>query len=142
MAEAARIRESLKAEAEGLNEKAGAMAALDEASRQHEEYRLRLEAEKDVRLAGIDVQRQVAEAQASLVAAGLETADINIVGGDSVFFDRLVGSIALGKGVDGFVQNSEVGAVPRRPLAGRLGQLHRRRRQGARLASTPAACGT
>ncbi|TDC81720.1 flotillin family protein [Actinomadura sp. 7K507] len=108
LVEAARIRESLKAEAEGLNEKAGAMAALDDASRQHEEYRLRLETEKDIRLAGIDVQRQVAEAQASVVAAGLESADINIVGGDSVFFDRLVGSIALGKGVDGFVQNSEV----------------------------------
>ncbi|TDC47858.1 flotillin family protein [Actinomadura sp. KC345] len=108
LVEAARIRESLKAEAEGLNEKAGAMAALDEASRQHEEYRLRLETEKDIRLAGIEVQRQVAEAQAGVVAAGLESADINIVGGDSVFFDRLVGSIALGKGVDGFVQNSEV----------------------------------
>ncbi|MFG2085211.1 flotillin family protein [Spirillospora sp. NPDC048824] len=108
LVEAARIRESLKAEAEGLNEKAGAMAALDEASRQHEEYRLRLETEKDIRLAGIDVQRQVAEAQASVVAAGLESADISIVGGDSVFFDRLVGSIALGKSVDGFVRNSEV----------------------------------
>lgn len=108
MAEAARIRESLRAEAEGLHEKAGAMAALDEASRQHEEYRLRLEAEKDVRLAGIEVQRKVAEAQASVLAAGLEKADIDIVGGDSVFFDRLVGSIALGKGVDGFVRNSEV----------------------------------
>ncbi|MEU5993905.1 flotillin family protein [Spirillospora sp. NPDC047418] len=108
MAEAARIRESLRAEAEGLHEKAGAMAALDEASRQHEEYRLRLEAEKDVRLAGIEVQRQVAEAQASVLAAGLEKADIDIVGGDSVFFDRLVGSIGLGKSVDGFVRNSEV----------------------------------
>ncbi|TDB85998.1 flotillin family protein [Actinomadura sp. KC216] len=108
LAEAARIRESLKAEAEGLTEKAGAMAALDDATRQHEEYRLRLEAEKDVRLAGIEVQRQVAEAQAGVLAAGLENADISIVGGDSVFFDRLVGSIALGKGVDGFVQNSEV----------------------------------
>ncbi|NKZ08162.1 SPFH domain-containing protein [Actinomadura latina] len=108
MAEAARIRESLRAEAEGLHEKAGAMAALDEASRQHEEYRLRLEAEKDVRLAGIDVQRQVAEAQAAVLAAGLENADIDIVGGDSVFFDRLAGSIGLGKSVDGFVQNSEV----------------------------------
>ncbi|MEU8345461.1 Uncharacterized membrane protein YqiK, contains Band7/PHB/SPFH domain [Actinomadura meyerae] len=107
-AEAARIRETLRAEAEGLNEKAGAMAALDEASRQHEEYRLRLEAEKDVRLAGIEVQRQVAEAQATVLATGLEQADINIVGGDSVFFDRLVGSIALGKSVDGFVQNSDV----------------------------------
>jgi uncharacterized membrane protein YqiK len=113
-AEAARIRETLRAEAEGLNEKAGAMAALDEASRQHEEYRLRLEAEKDVRLAGIEVQRQVAEAQATVLATGLEQADINIVGGDSVFFDRLVGSIALGKSVDGFVQNSDVA----RSLAG------------------------
>ncbi|MEU8797366.1 flotillin family protein [Spirillospora sp. NPDC048819] len=108
LVEAARIRESLMAEAEGLTEKAGAMAALDEASRQHEEYRLRLEAEKDVRLAGIEVQREVAEAQASVLAAGLDKADISIVGGDSVFFDRLVGSIALGKSVDGFVQNSEV----------------------------------
>ncbi|WUH97625.1 flotillin family protein [Spirillospora sp. NBC_00431] len=108
LVEAARVRDNLKAEAEGLTEKAGAMAALDDATRQHEEYRLRLEADKDVRLAGIEVQRQVAEAQAGVLAAGLEKADISIVGGDSVFFDRLVGSIALGKGVDGFVQNSEV----------------------------------
>ncbi|RKS72152.1 putative membrane protein YqiK [Actinomadura pelletieri DSM 43383] len=108
LVEAARIRESLKAEAEGLTEKAGAMAALDDATRQHEEYRLRLEAEKDVRLAGIETQRRVAEAQAGVLAAGLEKADIDIVGGDTVFFDRLVGSIALGKGVDGFVQNSKV----------------------------------
>ncbi|RFU82475.1 flotillin family protein [Streptomyces triticagri] len=106
MAEAAAIGEKLKAEAEGLTEKAAAMAALDEASRTHEEYRLRLEAEKDVRLAGLDVQRQVAEAQATVVATGLEKADISIVGGESVFFDRIVNSIALGKGVDGFVQNS------------------------------------
>ncbi|BFO16309.1 hypothetical protein SHKM778_26970 [Streptomyces sp. KM77-8] len=53
------------------------------------------------------MQRQVAEAQATVLATGLENADINIVGGESVFFDRLVNSIALGKSVDGFVQNSE-----------------------------------
>ncbi|KAB2352198.1 flotillin family protein [Actinomadura rudentiformis] len=108
LADAMAVREKLKAEAEGLTEKADAMAALDDATRLHEEYRLRLEAEKDVRLAGLDVQRQVAEAQATVLATGLEKADINIVGGDSVFFDRLVGSIALGKSVDGFVQNSDV----------------------------------
>ncbi|MGW0598955.1 flotillin family protein [Streptomyces sp. NPDC002776] len=107
LAEAVGIGEKLKAEAAGLTEKAAAMAALDEASRTHEEYRLRLEAEKDVRLAGLDVQRQVAEAQATVLATGLENADISIVGGDSVFFDRLVSSIALGKGLDGFVQHSE-----------------------------------
>ncbi|MGV9991535.1 flotillin family protein [Streptomyces sp. NPDC003374] len=114
LAEATGIEEKLKAEAAGLTEKAAAMAALDEASRTHEEFRLRLEAEKDIRLAGLDVQRQVAEAQATVLATGLENADIDIVGGDSVFFDRLMSSIALGKGLDGFVQHSETA----RTLAG------------------------
>ncbi|WP_432017793.1 SPFH domain-containing protein [Streptomyces hydrogenans] len=106
LAEATAIGEKLKAEAEGLNQKAIAVAAFDEASRTHEEYRLRLEAEKDIRLAGLDVQRQVAEAQATVLATGLENADISIVGGESVFLDRLVQSIALGRSVDGFVGHS------------------------------------
>ncbi|WP_433549008.1 flotillin family protein [Streptomyces sp. CA-294286] len=106
-AEAAAIGGRLKAEAEGLTEKAAAMAALDEASRTHEEFRLRLEADKAVRLAGLDVQRQVAEAQATVLATGLESADISIVGGESVFFDRLMSSISMGRSLDGFVQNSQ-----------------------------------
>ncbi|GAA3974323.1 hypothetical protein GCM10022384_25970 [Streptomyces marokkonensis] len=115
LAEAEGVGEKLKAEAAGLTEKAAAMAALDEASRGHEEYRLRLEAEKDIRLAGLDVQRQVAEAQATVLATGLENADINIVGGESVFFDRLMSSIALGKSVDGFVQHSETAQALAKP---------------------------
>jgi uncharacterized membrane protein YqiK len=115
LAEATGIGEKLKAEAEGLTEKAAAMAALDDASRGHEEYRLRLQAEKEIRLAGLDVQRQVAEAQATVLATGLEHADIDIVGGDSVFFDRLMSSIALGKGVDGFVQHSETAQALAKP---------------------------
>jgi hypothetical protein len=109
------MRDKLKGEAEGLTEKAAAMAALDDASRGHEEYRLRLEAEKEIRLAGIEVQRKVAEAQASVLAKGLENADIDIVGGDSMFFDRLVGSISLGKSVDGFVEHSDVAKSLARP---------------------------
>ncbi|MFD5755621.1 flotillin family protein, partial [Streptomyces sp. NPDC127044] len=81
LAEATGIGEKLKAEAEGLSQKAVAMAALDDASRGHEEYRLRIQAEKEIRLAGLEVQRQVAEAQATVLATGLENADINIVGG-------------------------------------------------------------
>ncbi|WP_338906343.1 flotillin family protein [Streptomyces nigra] len=115
LAEAQGVGEKLKAEAAGLTEKAAAMAALDDASRGHEEYRLRLEAEKDIRLAGLEVQRQVAEAQATVLATGLENADIDIVGGDSVFFDRLVSSISLGKGVDGFVRHSETAQALGRP---------------------------
>ncbi|MBB5954641.1 putative membrane protein YqiK [Saccharothrix tamanrassetensis] len=102
------IKEKLKGEAEGLADKANAMAALDGATREHEEYRLRLETEKEIRLAGIDVQRQVAESQAKVLAAGLEKADIDIVGGDGMFFDRVVGAISVGKSIDGFVEHSDV----------------------------------
>jgi uncharacterized membrane protein YqiK len=102
------IREKMKAEAEGLTDKAAGMAAMDDATRGHEEYRLRLEAEKEIRLAGLDVQREVAEAQATVLAAGLEKADIDIVGGDTMFFDKVVGAISVGKGVDGFVEHSDV----------------------------------
>jgi uncharacterized membrane protein YqiK len=102
------LRDKLKGEAEGLTEKAAALAALDSASREHEEYRLRLEAEKEIRLAALDVQRDVAEAQATVLSIGLEKADIDIVGGETMFFDRIVGSIGLGKSIDGFVQHSDV----------------------------------
>ncbi|MGW4887509.1 flotillin family protein [Streptomyces murinus] len=115
LAEATGIGEKLKAEAAGLTEKAAAMAALDEASRGHEEYRLRLQAEKEIRLAGLETQRQVAEAQATVLATGLENADIDIVGGESVFFDRLVSAVSFGKGVDGFVANSRTAQTLAKP---------------------------
>ncbi|MFI6644258.1 SPFH domain-containing protein [Streptomyces sp. NPDC050504] len=107
LAEAEGAKAKALAEAEGLTEKAAAMAALDEASRGHEEYRMRLNAEKELRLAGLEVQRQVAEAQATVVATGLENAKVSVVGGESVFFDRLVGAIGMGKGIDEFVAGSE-----------------------------------
>ncbi|GHI06244.1 hypothetical protein AQI88_36215 [Streptomyces cellostaticus] len=115
LAEATGIGEKLKAEAAGLTEKAAAMAALDEASRGHEEYRLRLQAEKEIRLAGLETQRQVAEAQATVLATGLENADIDIVGGESVFFDRLVSAVSFGKGVDGFMDNSRTAQALAKP---------------------------
>ncbi|WP_436739523.1 flotillin family protein [Streptomyces sp. BBFR102] len=105
-ADAAAVGEKLKAEAAGLTEKAAAMAALDEASRGHEEYRLRLDAEKEIRLAGLQAQKEVAQAQATVLATGLESADINIVGGESVFFDRIMDSVSFGKGLDAFVGSS------------------------------------
>ena len=108
LAEAEAIREKLKGEAAGLAEKAESMKALDASSRDHEEYRLRLEAQKEIELAAIEVRRHVAEAQASVVAEGLKQADIDIVGGDTVFFDRLVQAVGMGKAADSFVDKSEV----------------------------------
>jgi hypothetical protein len=43
-----------------------------------------------------------------VLAAGLEKADIDIIGGESMFLDKLMGSITLGKSVDGFVDGSDV----------------------------------
>ncbi|WP_205326041.1 SPFH domain-containing protein [Glycomyces sp. YM15] len=107
-AEANALREKLLAESVGLTEKAAAMDALSDASRGHEEYRLRLEMEKELRGMEIDARRSIAEQQAGVIAAGLTSADISIVGGDTQFFDRVVGAIGYGKAVDGFVANSDV----------------------------------
>ena len=105
-AEGEALRDRLRGEAEGLQEKAEAMKALDDHTRRHEEYRLRLEMEKEVALSEIDNRRQIAEAQAGLVGQGLENAKIDIVGGESIFFDRLVGAISAGRATDAFVERS------------------------------------
>ncbi|MCP3958223.1 MAG: flotillin family protein [bacterium] len=107
LAEGEAIREKLLGEASGLAEKAESMKALDASSRDHEEYRLRLQAQKEIELAGIDTRRHIAEAQAGVIAEGLKQADIDIVGGDTVFFDRLVQAVGMGKAVDAFVDKSE-----------------------------------
>ncbi|MEM7479601.1 MAG: flotillin family protein [Acidobacteriota bacterium] len=100
-------REKFSAEAKGIEDKAAAMAALDEASRGHEEFRLRLEKDQEIELRAIETQQAIAEAQAGVLGTALENAKIDIVGGDGVFFDRLVNSVASGKSIDGFVGRSE-----------------------------------
>ncbi|MCH7229399.1 hypothetical protein L0U85_00755 [Glycomyces sp. L485] len=108
MAEAAVMREKLMSESAGLTEKAEAMDALSAASQAHEEYRLRLDMEKELRGAEIEARRSIAEQQAAVIAAGLSKADISLVGGDTQFFDRVVGAIGYGKAVDGFMEHSEL----------------------------------
>ncbi|MEM9290950.1 MAG: flotillin family protein [Acidobacteriota bacterium] len=107
LATASALEAKLEAEAKGLREKADAMAALDEVSRQHEEYRLRLETEKDIELRAIEARRQVAEAQAEMLATALSSANIDIVGGESIFVDRLMSSLSSAKSLDAFMDRSE-----------------------------------
>ncbi|MEQ8818644.1 MAG: flotillin family protein [Sumerlaeia bacterium] len=107
-AEAEVMRQKMNAEAEGITQKAEAMKKLDAVGREHEEFKLRLAKDKEIELAQITIQRDIAEAQASVIREGLKSAKIDIVGGDSMFFDRIVNSISYGKSVDRFVQNSDV----------------------------------
>ena len=97
-----------EAEAKGITEKAEAMKLFDGVGKEHEEFKLRLNKEKDVELQAIDAQRQIAEAQAKLIAESLTNANIDIVGGDNQFFQSIINSITAGKQVDRLVDNSTV----------------------------------
>ena len=96
------------ADARGITEKAEAMKLFDSVGREHEEFKLELDKQKEIELAGIDAQRQIAEAQAHMIAESLREANIDIVGGDNKFFDSIVNSITAGKQVDRLVHESEV----------------------------------
>ena len=105
-AEVSRLK--FQAEAEGITKKAEAMKLLEEAGQSHEEFKLRLEKEKAVDLAGIHIQKDIAEAQARVMGEAMKSAKIEIIGGEGKFFDQIAGAISRGKSVDRMVSNSEV----------------------------------
>lgn len=107
-AEARVIELKFSADAQGITQKAEAMKLFDSVGKEHEEFKLQLNKEKDVELEAIDAQRQIAEAQAEMIAESLKTAKIDIVGGDNKFFDSIVNSITAGKQVDRLVDGSKV----------------------------------
>ena len=106
-AEAEVMRLKYSSEAQGIHEKAEAMKLFDEVGREHEEFKIKLNKDKDIEIAAISAQREIAEAQAGIVGEALKTARIDIVGGETEFFDKIVDSIKSGKAVDRFVNNSQ-----------------------------------
>ncbi|MBL3656156.1 flotillin family protein [Fulvivirga sediminis] len=108
MAEARVMAEKFKADAEGIKQKAAAMKALDGAGVEHEEFKLKLEKDRVIELAQIDVSKHIAEAQALVLAEAMKSAKIDIIGGESMFFNQIAGSVAKGKSIDAFINGSEV----------------------------------
>lgn len=106
-AEAQVQRQKYESEAQGVAAKAEAMKQLDGVGKEHEEFKLNLEKEKDIELAKINIHRDVAAEQAKVLGEALKHSKIDIVGGESEFFDRLINSITYGKQVDRMVGNSE-----------------------------------
>ncbi|MEL6536767.1 MAG: flotillin family protein [Bacteroidota bacterium] len=96
------------AEAKGIAEKAKAMTELDGVGKEHEEFKLKLEARKEIELARIEVQKEIAASQALVIAEAMKSANIDIVGGETMFFEQIMGSITQGKKLDRMVNNSEV----------------------------------
>ena len=106
-AEATVMKLKYSSEATGIEEKANAMKLFDGVGKEHEEFKLRLNKDKDIEIAAIQAQQDIAEAQSNLVGEALKSARIDIVGGESTFFDQIVSSVKGGKSVDRFVDNSQ-----------------------------------
>jgi len=107
-ADASTVQNRMLAESKGLTEKAVAMGKLTGETRQHEEFRLKLEQEVAIRKVQIDADIQIANARAKVLGDSLGKAKIEIVGGDGQFFDRFVNAVSMGKSIDATVDHSDV----------------------------------
>jgi len=107
LAEAIVSKEKYDVEAEGIHKKAEAMKQLDGVGKEHEEFKLKLDKEMQVEMAQIHIQKDIADAQATVISTALESAKIDIVGGETVFFDKIIGAISNGKAVERVLDNSE-----------------------------------
>lgn len=107
LAQAEVVREKAIAEAKGIEEKAEAMKKLDGVGKEHEEFKLQLQKEKEVELAHINIQKDIASAQASVLSEALKTAKIDIVGGETMFFENIVRQVSNSKGFDHLINNSQ-----------------------------------
>jgi uncharacterized membrane protein YqiK len=106
VAEASVMQKKYSAEAKGIEEKANAMKKLDGVGKEHEEFKLNLDMQKEVELAKIGIQKEIADAQAEVITQALKSAKIDIVGGETMFFEKIMGSITQGKAVDRLIDNS------------------------------------
>jgi len=136
LAEARVLREKYTSEAQGITEKAKAMKEMDGVGREHEEFKLRLDKEKQIEITGIQAQKSIAESQALVIGEALKTAKIDIVGGDGEFFKQVSSAVQGGKALDRYVLSSSVATdiketffngspeYFKEQLAGLLDQLH------------------
>lgn len=106
LANAEVTREQFKAEADGLVDKFGAMNAMSDQARSHEEYRMGLETALKEALASIDAGKDIARENAEVLATALQRAKIDIVGGEDHFFNNFAKSLSIGKAIDGLADKS------------------------------------
>jgi uncharacterized membrane protein YqiK len=107
-AEATVLRLKFSSEATGIEKKAAAMKLFHAAGKEHEEFKLQLNKDKDIEIAAIAAQQNIAEAQSEIVGEALKQSHIDIVGGETEFFDKIVSAVKGGKVIDRFVNNSQV----------------------------------
>lgn len=98
----------LGGEAEGLTKKFEAMNSMDEASRSHEETRLKLDVALRAALADIEANKVISQEKAKVLAEALKAADIKLIGGDGGVFEKLTAGMGTGAAIDGAFQSQSV----------------------------------
>lgn len=106
LAEGDALKSKLAGEGEGLTAKAEGVGAMTAAGQQHEEFRLRLDKDRDVALAAIAARADVAKAGASAVGESLSNADMKIIS-DAGIVERIMQAAGVGESFDSFVENGE-----------------------------------
>ena len=105
-ADAAATEAQMMAEARGLREKASAMQTLEGETREHEEFRIKLEKDIELAMEALKAKVVMSKQHAEVLGHAFDSAKINIVGGDGQFFDRFIKSVAIGHSIDGVVDSS------------------------------------
>jgi uncharacterized membrane protein YqiK len=106
--EAEVMRQKYRSEAEGLTEKFGALDALSDQARAHEEFRMQLEKSFEQAMAAIAANKDIAREQAEVLSTALAKANIDIVGGEGAFFDSFARALSVGKAVEGVAGKSPI----------------------------------
>jgi uncharacterized membrane protein YqiK len=107
VAEAEVMAKKAEAEAAGMTKKFAAMATMSPEQKSHEEFRMRLDKQHEQTMKQIETSVEIAQQQAIVLAEALKQANIDIVGGDTAYFDSFVKSLSVGKSIDGTIGKSE-----------------------------------
>lgn len=84
------------------------MKLLDETGRDHEEFKIKLSTEEKIAMEQLKIEKDVAAYHSEVVSAALKNAHIDIVGGESEFFDKIVQSVSNGKSSNAYFKNNKV----------------------------------
>lgn len=121
-AEGEATQSRLAGEGAGMTEKAAGVKAMTDAGREHEEFRLGLQANVDVQKTAISAKAEVAKAAATALGDSLSNADVKIVSDQSIV-DRILSAAGHGQAIDGFLDSSAGGSTLLEPYLKNGGNL-------------------
>ncbi|MGK0273950.1 MAG: putative membrane protein YqiK [Ilumatobacter sp.] len=104
VAEGEATKARLTGEGVGLEAKAAGVGAMTSAGQEHEEFRLRLETDKEVALAGVNAKADVAKSAASALGLALSNADMKIVSDEGIV-ERILSAAGHGQAIDSFIES-------------------------------------